>query len=213
MQSTMPAFAGSAITSATRSTRIKAVLAGGLVLGLGAAMTLAAWTDQEFATGTFTAGSFNLVGSTDGTTFSEHATADPGVPAALSFTTGFNNLSKSSTVAAPFVVHLDAATTVAGTGILTASTGTGAAATHLTFGVVQVANVAACTPTATGTTRVPAATAFGSATGATSFALTAGNGTLPGTDVVLCIQVTSDATLVQGSTATATWQFTATSNS
>lgn len=212
MNTITPAFAGS--TSNTRTStrnRVKAVLAGGLVLGLGAAITLAAWTDQEFATGDFTAGTFNLVGSTDGTTFGEHPTV--GAPATLSFSTGFNNLSKSSTVAAPFVLHLDATTTTAGTGTLLTSAGSGAAATHLTFGVIEVASVAACTPVATGTTRVPAATALGSAAGATSFALAAGNGTLPGADVVLCIQVTSDATLVQGTAATGTWQFSATSTS
>ncbi len=208
MQSLLPAVAGSPV-----STRIKAILAGGLVLGLGAAMTLAAWTDQEFATGTFTAGHFNLVGSTDGTTFTEHATDDPGVPAALSFSTGFDNLSKSSTVAAAYVLHLDAATTVAGTGIVSAAAGSGAALTHLTYGVIQVAAVGDCTPGATGTERVPSGTAFGSTTGASSFALGAGDGTLPGTSVVLCIQVTSDSGLVQGTAATATWQFTATSNS
>jgi len=208
MNAFSPALAGS-----TSSTRIRAVLAGGLVLGLGAAMTLAAWTDQEFATGSFTAGHFNLVGSTDGITFGEHATDDPGVPAALTFSTGFDNLSKSSTVAAAFALHLDAATTVAGTGTVLSSAGSGAAASHLTYGVIEVPSVAACTPVATGTARVPAGTALGSATGATPFALGAGNGTLPGANVVLCIQVTSDATLAQGTTATATWQFSATSNS
>jgi predicted ribosomally synthesized peptide with SipW-like signal peptide len=202
-----------AVAGIKRSTRIKAVLAGGLVLGLGAAMTLAAWTDQEFATGSFTAGHFNLVGSSDGTTFGEHATDDPGVPASLSFSTGFDNLSKSSTVAAAYVLHLDATTSVAGTGIVAAAAGSGAAISHLTYGVTQVATVGDCSPSATGTARVPSGTAFGSTTGATSFALTAGNGTLPGGDVVLCIKVTSDASLGQGTTATATWQFSATSNS
>lgn len=202
-----------AVAGIKHGTKVKAVLAGGLVLGLGAAMTLAAWTDQEFATGTFTAGHFNLVGSTDGASFTEHATDDPGVPAALSFSTGFNNLSKSSTVAAAYVLHLDATTTVAGTGIVSAAAGSGAALSHLTYGVIQVAAVGDCTPGATGTERVPTATAFGSTTGASSFALTPGDGTLPGGDVVLCIKVTSDAGLVQGTSATATWQFTATSNS
>jgi len=35
--------------------RLRAVLAGGLVLGVGAALTLAAWNDAEFATGSFQA--------------------------------------------------------------------------------------------------------------------------------------------------------------
>lgn len=211
MYSFSPAFAGSVTTR--RGTRVKAVLAGGLVLGLGAAMTLAAWTDQEFATGSFTAGHFNLVGSPTGSGFTDHATSDPGVPASLSFSTGFDNLSKSSTVAAPYVLHLDATTTVTGTGTVLSSAGNGLASTHLTYGVIEVASVAACTAVATGTTRVPSGTALGSASGATSFALAAGNGTLPGADVFLCIQVTSDASLPQDSAATATWQFSATSTS
>jgi predicted ribosomally synthesized peptide with SipW-like signal peptide len=218
MHTTMPAhtgFADSTIPDARRrrSTRVRAVLAGGLVLGIGAAVTLAAWTDQEFATGTFTAGHLNLVGSTSGTGFTDHASADPGVPATLSFSTAFNNLSPSTTVAAPYVLHLDATTTTAATGTVLASTASGTAASHLTYGVIEVTSVAACTPAATGTERVPAGTALGSVAGATSFALAAGNGTLPGTDVFLCIKVTSDATLVQDSTATGTWQFRATSTS
>ena len=44
---------------------IRAILAGGLVLGVGAAVTLAAWNDSEFVTGTFTAGTFNLRGVDD----------------------------------------------------------------------------------------------------------------------------------------------------
>lgn len=64
------------VTPTTRNRRkVLAVLAGGLVLGVGAAITLAAWNDSEFATGTFTAGSFNLQGSTDGTTYAEHTAA------------------------------------------------------------------------------------------------------------------------------------------
>src|SRR5690606_31735774 len=54
-----------------RSRMIRALLAGGLVLGVGTAVTLAAWNDSEFASGTFRAGTFDLEGSTDGTTFSQ----------------------------------------------------------------------------------------------------------------------------------------------
>lgn len=44
-----------------RSRRIRAILAGGLVFGVGAAATIAAWTDQELATTTITAGTFSIV--------------------------------------------------------------------------------------------------------------------------------------------------------
>jgi predicted ribosomally synthesized peptide with SipW-like signal peptide len=41
-----------------RFRRVRAVLAGGLVIGVGATATLAAWTDQEFTHATITAGTF-----------------------------------------------------------------------------------------------------------------------------------------------------------
>ncbi len=50
-----------------RRRRIKAVLAGGLVFGIGAVGTVAAWTDTETADGSFTAGTFTIELSTNGT--------------------------------------------------------------------------------------------------------------------------------------------------
>ena len=38
--------------------RTRAVLAGAVVLGIGASITLASWTDDEFASGSFTASKF-----------------------------------------------------------------------------------------------------------------------------------------------------------
>ena len=43
-----------------RGRRIKAILAGGLVFGVGATATVAAWTDSETADGSFKAGTFNI---------------------------------------------------------------------------------------------------------------------------------------------------------
>jgi predicted ribosomally synthesized peptide with SipW-like signal peptide len=43
-----------------RSVRIRALLAAGMVLGLGAVGTLAAWTDESTATATFSAGTLDL---------------------------------------------------------------------------------------------------------------------------------------------------------
>lgn len=42
------------------SVRLRALLAAGMVLGLGAVGTLAAWTDESTATATFTAGTLDL---------------------------------------------------------------------------------------------------------------------------------------------------------
>lgn len=49
-----------------RSRRIKAILAGGLAFGVGATVTVAAWTDSEEASGSFEAGRFNIELSADG---------------------------------------------------------------------------------------------------------------------------------------------------
>lgn len=49
-----------------RNRRIKAVLAGGLVFGIGATATVASWTDTEVADGSFEAGTFNIELSVDG---------------------------------------------------------------------------------------------------------------------------------------------------
>lgn len=66
-----------------RSRRLRAVLAGGLVLGIGVAATLAAWNDSEYGSASFTAGRFDIVGAVDGSTFSSHATT--GAAATLNF--------------------------------------------------------------------------------------------------------------------------------
>lgn len=59
-------------------TKARALLAGGLVLGVGAAVTLAAWTDNEWVRGVFGTGTFGIEGSTDGSAFSDNPTSgDP----------------------------------------------------------------------------------------------------------------------------------------
>jgi predicted ribosomally synthesized peptide with SipW-like signal peptide len=199
------------ITAGGRGRRLKAILAGGLVLGVGAAVTLAAWNDSEFATGTFGAGHFDLKGSTDGTTFGDHAS---GSPAALSFSTGFSALSPGDVVAAPFVLHLDKDTNFGASVVVGSAAATGTATAQLSYGIVQVASAAACTPAATGSaTIVPAGTGMNATTGAVPFTLVRSTtlGTTPGADFTLCLQVKAAAGLVQSSTATGTWSFVATS--
>ena len=61
------------------SRRARALLASGVVLGLGTTATLAAYTDSEWATGSFSANAtvqdkLELEGSPDGTTWSESVT-------------------------------------------------------------------------------------------------------------------------------------------
>lgn len=198
--------------SSPRSRRFKAILAGGIVLGVGAAVTLAAWTDDEWTEGVFGAGSFNVEGSTTGAegTFADHESV--GGAADLSFDlSGADNLSPNTVVVAPFVVRLDAETTSNASIVLTSASGDGANANALTYGIVGVASADACTPGATGEEIVPAGTDLDSAAGAQEVELEAGNGNAAGPAATLCVKVTADSTLSEGDGATAQWHFTATS--
>ncbi|WP_432790987.1 SipW-dependent-type signal peptide-containing protein [Brevibacterium sp. K11IcPPYGO002] len=197
-------------TTKTRSRKFKAILAGGIVLGVGAAVTLAAWTDNEWAEGTFGAGSFNVQGSTNGTDFADHESSDGA--AALTFDLdGGNNMSPGDTVAAPFVLRLDGPTSYDSTVALTSAAGGGDNAAALTYAIVQVASVGDCSATAEGTSIVPEGTALDSTAGAADFNLSAGADTATGDRVTLCFQVTAGDSLEQGQNTTAQWGFTATS--
>lgn len=196
-----------AVRASGRRRKVRAVLAAGLVLGAGAAVTLAAWNDSEFATGTFTAGTFNLVGSTDGTTFTDHATA--GTAATLPFTVNAASLSPTDVAAAPFAVELAANTTNNATVTIT-SAGTTGTVTNLTYQLLQTTTFG-CTAATTGTTLVPAGTALSTVPASTTFPLAAGTGGAAGAPVYLCFKVTAGAGLAQGQTGSATWQFQAAS--
>lgn len=181
---------------ATKETqrKILAVLAGGLVLGVGAAVTLAAWNDSEFARGTFTAGSFTFTGSTDGTSFSDHATSAGA--ASLTFALNPTNLSPGDVVYAPYALRLGGTYDATLASVAPVGAGAFAAPGKLTYSVVS-----------TGTTFGCDATAFAAGT-AVPTTMT------PGTDVNLCIQVTTVAGvggIQQGDTGTVTWQWNATS--
>ncbi|MDJ0319964.1 SipW-dependent-type signal peptide-containing protein [Pseudarthrobacter sp. PS3-L1] len=192
----------------SRNRKAKAILAGGLVLGIGASIVLAAWNDSEFVTGTFSAGHFAVQGSTDGTAFADHAAAADA--ATLTFSTGFDKMSPSQTVAAPYALHLDKDTVNDATVSVATASGTGTASSLLTYGIIAVDSVAACTSTATGTaTIVPTGTALTAVAGAAPFGLTKPitPGTIPGANAFLCLQVTSSALLVQGTSAVVTWEF------
>lgn len=198
-------------TAPNRARKIRALLAGGLVLGVGAAVTLAAWTDEEWAIGNFGAGNFNIQGSTTGeeADFTDHPSQ--GEAAELDFQIAGDNLSPTDTVAAPFVLRTDAATTYDATVELTSASGEGANAENLTYGITQVESAAECTEGATGTEIVPSGTALDSMDGATGFELIAGADDAAGAPVTLCFQVTAGDDLVQGESGTANWGLTATS--
>ncbi|KIP52183.1 hypothetical protein SD72_10955 [Leucobacter komagatae] len=196
---------------ASRFTRVRAVLAGALVLGVGGTLTLAAWTDTESVRGAFAASKFGIVGSSDGVTFTDHPASGP---AALSFVVTPTALSPGVTSYAKFVVKTTADTTVPGTLSLAGATVTGTGLdTYLRYGVRTIPVASPCSETtfAAGSSVVAAASLL-TAAGAGSQALAAAGGA----PVAYCFAVTLPAgtpNAAQGLTTTASWTFTATSSS
>ena len=195
-----------------RSRMIRAILAGGLVLGVGTAVTLAAWNDSEFVTGTFTAGTFNMQGSTtDGTTFTDHPIGSPGT---LTFTVAPLLLSPGDTVYAPFAVRLAANTTNDANVVITAPNGTTGVVSDLTYEVVRTTafTCGSGTVDSVGPSLITAGTAVTAVAGPNTFPLAQGSPvSSPGATQFLCFKVTAGAGLTQGQSGTVTWQFTASS--
>lgn len=180
----------SSAASGLRRRRIFAVLAGGLVLGVGAAVTLAAWNDSEFAKSTFTTGSFTFQGSPDGTTFTDHASE--GGAASLTFSAGYDNLAPGDKVYGGYALKLTGSTAADITAVAPVVTGDLNGA--LTFAAVAT------------TTFGCDAAAFGAGTAVPSTMQ-------PNDTVFLCLQTTA-GTLTeaqQGKTSTVVWQWNAVS--
>ena len=197
-----------------RHTRLRAVLAGGLVLGIGAAVTLASWTDTENANGSFTASIFNTE-STGATVNWASNTASPGATLVFAATA----MSPSVSHYAALNVRTTATTNVAGTVALTSSTPAGTLAAVLEYRAVR-------TPLAS--TACNSAAFSGSPTWVAGGASTwIASNTVPavpvasaiaaaGGEIRYCFDVrilSTAATSYQGTTGTVTWLFTATSNS
>ncbi|GHD04292.1 SipW-dependent-type signal peptide-containing protein [Zhihengliuella salsuginis] len=186
--------------------RVRAVLAGALVLGVGATITLAAWTDSEYATSGFTASVFGLVGDS-GSGFAEHPTT--ATAAQLTFSTGAGAMSPGSIVHGRLDVRTTAASTVGGNVALSSSTPGGASAitNNLTYRVAVVDTATTCASAAYSGTPVAASSVFSPAAG--TVAAAAGNVRR------FCFEVrlaTSTPNNAQGQSGTITWQVTGTSN-
>ncbi|WP_105566223.1 SipW-dependent-type signal peptide-containing protein [Microbacterium halophytorum] len=196
----------------TKRRKVLAILAGGLVVGVGTAVTLAAWNDSEFATGTFAAGTFNLEGSLDDTTYAEHSDAASAQQLdSVQFVADTSNMVPDEVAYDSFFVRLDDATSIDGSLALAGTTATGDAAQYgYVVAAIDPAAVCDATTIAAGTVlgegaSLDANTASGTVT------LAHGDGA-PGASVQLCFAVTAGADLEQGATATTTWEFEATSD-
>lgn len=203
--------------------KIRAILAGGLALGVGATMTLAAWNDSEYATTTVTASTFSIVGNmsgqTGGTAFTEHdTTATAGV---VTYSPAVTGMSPGTVSYGTVAIQTTAATNVTGSVIVQQS---GAApstplAGALRYAMRAVPSGASCNAAlfsnASAAVVVPNDTAFStgiSTTGQTAQTLSAAGANT----VTYCVRIelpSGALSSLQGGTAAATWQFLATSSS
>lgn len=101
-------------------TRVRAVLAGALVLGVGASVTLASWTDSEQAAGTFTASTFRLESSTESTDWRDSPSATGAI-----LVVGATGLSPGASEYSWLNIRTSPGSTVGGTVALTSSTSAG----------------------------------------------------------------------------------------
>ncbi|GAA4476520.1 hypothetical protein GCM10023190_14180 [Enteractinococcus fodinae] len=181
-------------TQKNTSKKAKALLAGGLVLGVGAVVTFASWTDQEWANASFSSSDFVLESSTNGEDFKSH----PGNDAILDFDLDIaKNLAPGQELIAPFALRLSA------------DTGHDAVVTMgapsdddyikgLDYRLAKAGADGQCDP---GLEFKPASAA--------GFKLHAGDGNAAGDAEVLCFHVSASETLEKGKTVNPTWTFTA----
>ncbi|GGF49310.1 hypothetical protein GCM10010922_26540 [Microbacterium sorbitolivorans] len=179
---------------------MRALLAAGVVVGIGAASTLAAWTDNETATASLTAGTFGIVGSTDGATFTDHPAEGP---AQLAFDAPAAGLIPETTVHASFSVRTTTGS-AAGTASLAADAANGSAlGAYLTYGVSSTAGACDAAAFDAGTVLVPRGSVLTTAPTATQNLDANG-----GSTITYCFEITMPANTdnaAQGLTVAPRW--------
>ena len=204
--------------------RIRALLAGALALGLGGSITLASWTDSDFAGSSFGASVFVTESNATNpyNALGTWSTNDVSPGATLVFNAAA--MSPGTVFYAPFAVRTKAASVagevVLGVPVVTSSgTGTTDLGAALRYRVIRSATCDASSFTGSpnfvvGSDGVKPLT-VGQAAGVVN-PLGAATATLPGAATQFCFEVSLPAganNALQGQTASATWQFTATSSS
>ena len=190
-----------------RLLRIRALFAGGLVLGVGATSTLASWNDAEYARSTFTAGKFGIEGKLPiESSYIKHASTDA---ALLNFSPNVAGLFPGGTSYAAFAVRTTTGS-MAGSVRLTAGIPSGAL-TELRYGVRTVSAMAQCNAAeyVNGGSVIPENSTLGTSAAA-SQQLAA-----DGTPVYYCFALSlpfGASSGMQGMSMTQTWQFIATSS-
>ena len=192
----------------TLSRRVRALLAGGLVLGVGGAVTLAAWNDSVFTSGSFAAGVFGITGSADGTTYADHPV---GSPAALTFAPTVSSMAPGAMSYSLFSIKT-ITDSVAGTVQITADGANSAAGTLGVYLQYEIRTIAGTSCTAaTFLAGTPILTSASLATSPVTSQTIGANGGL----VNYCFKFTLPGSAdngAQSKTLTAKWTFTATNS-
>ena len=173
-----------------RSRKRKALLAGGVVLGLGAVATLAAFSDDVFGSGEFNTGDFNIEGSADGTAWDEYETA--GDAAELTFQLNAEQMSPGQTVYAPFQIRVDAESTLDGDITHNFLQADGGLAGLLTYSMASNSTNCSVEAPPNGYDWGTDVAVNGAAAGATEVRLESNAAGTPGTPINVCIAVTLD---------------------
>lgn len=188
-----------------RFLRVRAILAGGLVLGVGCTLTLAAWNDSEFAAGTFTASSFQIESSvTSGGAWLAHPTS--GSAAAIAFNSA--GMSPSTVNYAPVWVRTTPGSLSGTLTLQGASNGNAALAAALAYRVVRYSSGTCDSSQFTAGASYLVGSQASKAPLTTSGAATAvaANSLTP---TQMCFEVTMLASAdnsLQGANVTATWE-------
>ncbi|MGO4474116.1 SipW-dependent-type signal peptide-containing protein [Arthrobacter sp. M-10] len=191
---------------------MRAILAGGLVLGAGCTLTLAAWNDSEFAAGTFTASSFQIESSVNsGGAWLAHPTS--GSAATMAFSAA--GMSPSTVNYAPIWIRTTAGSLSGTLTLQGASNNNAVLAAALAYRVVRYSSgscdssqftAGASYLVGTSASTVPLTTA-GAATAVAANSLS---------PTQMCFEVTMLASAdnsLQGASVTATWEIKGTSDS
>ena len=208
------------VQKSNRKRKVRALLAGGLVLGVGAAVTLAAWSDNVFANSDFATGDarWELQGNVETTPLSEAGWLDydvsPGGGIAFPLPLK-NNLTPGDVVRAPLAIRLAPGQALGANVTLDAPNLDAANALQnaLTYGIYSGVTAADCVAGNVGAaTLVPAGSPL--STGG-NFTIASGAPAQNGTPVELCYVVTLPANTpsnVSGlQTGTLVWDFQGTS--
>lgn len=182
------------------SRKVRAILAGGLVLGVGAVITLATWNDSEFAKEVFGTDGFDIESSLDGSTFTQNES--PSTAATLNFSVPATSLAPGDVAYAPFAVRVAGPSGLSGIVVVTA--GTSSTFVGLTYTLVHTTNfvcnattVAAAVAASATNVLVPVGTPVGTVPGSPSFVVLHGVAPDAGPAINLCIVVTAGTDLGQ----------------